>query len=71
MSTALEDYHNGLRKVELASLALLGAELNLDDKKASVVALHAAEDSLALAARDLARAVNELPLQRRPKGWAA
>jgi hypothetical protein len=69
MSAALEGYIKGLRKVETASLVLLAAELNLDDETASIATLKTAEDSLALAARDLARAVDELPMDKRPQGW--
>lgn len=70
MSAALEDYHKALKATEVASLTLLASELNLDDETASISALIAAEDSLALAARDLARAVDGLPADKRPKGWA-
>lgn len=63
----MEDYLNGLRKVEAASADLLAIELRLDDESTSARALKVAEESLALAARDLTRAVNALP--KRPKGW--
>jgi hypothetical protein len=71
MSAALEDYHKALKATELASLGPLANELNLDDESASVTALKASEDSLALAARDLTRAVDALPMERRPKRWNA
>ena len=75
MSAALEDYYRNLRRMEIASinasLKLLARELNLDDPKASVTALMNDEETLLLAARDLTRAVDELPVTDRPKGWAA
>jgi hypothetical protein len=70
VSGALEDYVHGLRNVQLASMALLTGELTLDREDVSVTAVKAAEDQLALKARDLVRAVDALPMERKPKGWA-
>lgn len=54
-----------------AALQLLCAERALSDEDASAKAVMDAEDRLTLAARDLARAVDQLPVARRPKGWGA
>ncbi len=69
MSDILADYHDSLRKTELAAVELFRAELMLDGKASSVKAVNKAEEALAAAARDLAQAVDRLPRQRQPKGW--
>jgi hypothetical protein len=76
VSKALEDYFTALKQVRLRihETAIAGhrtamAELHLDEDTASVTALTDEEKGLALAARDLARAVDELPGERQPKGW--
>jgi hypothetical protein len=63
------DYVTARHQVEVAAARLHLAELNLSDENSSVLALNEAQDSVALAARDLTRAVDGLPLNRRPKGW--
>jgi hypothetical protein len=69
MSAALEAYYKALRKVEVACLRLLAGELSLDAENASVTGLAEAESAVPLAARDLTRAVDGLPVGDRPKGW--
>jgi hypothetical protein len=78
MSKALEGYFASLKQVRLRihELAIAGhvteiAELHLDEDTASVTDLSDSEKALALAARELARAVDELPRERRPSGWNA
>src|ERR1700683_3827212 len=78
MSAELEAYFTALTQVRrrIHETAIAGhvaalAELRLDEERASVTALTDAEGALCLAARDLARAVDHLPLERQPKGWNA
>ena len=71
MSQALMDYVTAMHEVERAATRLHLAELNLSDEHSSALEVNDARDALALAARDLARAVDSLPLNRRPKGWDA
>jgi hypothetical protein len=56
---------------ELEISAHLGevAVLRLDEPDADVTALTKAEEGICLAARDLYRAIEALPPERRPKGW--
>ena len=63
------DYVTGLHEVERAAARLHLAELNLSDDHSSALAVNEAQDALILAARDLARAVDHLPTERRPRGW--
>jgi hypothetical protein len=69
VSQQLADYVTALHEVERAAARLHLAELELADDHASALAVNEAQDALSLAARDLARAVDELPPQRQPKGW--
>lgn len=76
MSAALEAYFTALTQVRrrIHETAIAGhtvalAELRLSDERASVTALTDAEKALCVAARDLARAVDHLPMERKPKGW--
>ena len=69
MSHALMDYVTALHEVERAAARLHLADLNLSDEHSSALAVDEAKDALCLAARNLARAVDELPIDRRPKGW--
>jgi hypothetical protein len=71
MSQALADYVTALCDVELAAARLHVATLNLADDHSSALAVNQAQDELAIAARKLARAVDALPMERRPKGWDA
>ena len=71
MSQALMDYVTAMHEVEVAAARLHLAELSLADDHSSALAVNKAQDALAFAARDLARAVGELPRERRPKGWDA
>ena len=71
MSQQLMDYVTARHEVEVAAANLHLAELSLSDEHSSAVAVNAAQDELAVAARRLARAVDGLPLGRRPKGWDA
>lgn len=69
MSQALSDYVTALYEVELAAAKLHVADLSLSDEHSSALAVDEAKGTLCLAARALARAVDELPRERRPKGW--
>jgi hypothetical protein len=53
-----------------AALEVVTIERRLSDDDTAMVALTEAEDRLAIAARTLTRAVNDLPAGRQPKGWA-
>ena len=70
MSQALMDYVTALHDVERAVTELRLAELNLSDVHSSVLALNEAQDEVALAAQRLTKAIDALPVNRQPKGWA-
>jgi hypothetical protein len=53
-----------------ATLGLLAAERELSDEEASCQAVMDAEEAIAVAAERLTRAVDALPVGRRPKGWS-
>lgn len=53
-----------------AALTVLGAERMLHVDSTSMTALKAAEDTLAIACRDLTNAVDDLPPLQRPGNWA-
>jgi len=63
------DFIAARHEVEASAARLHLAELSLSDDPASAVAVNEAQDALAVAARKLARAVDGLPMERRPKGW--
>jgi hypothetical protein len=65
------EYVTARHEVETVAAELHLAVLRLADENASVLAVNRAEDGLAFAARRLARAVDALPTDRQPKGWAA
>jgi hypothetical protein len=69
MSQILMDYVAAMHDVERASVKIRLAELQLSDNHSSALAVNKAQDELALAARRLARAVDALPMDRRPKEW--
>ena len=76
MATALQDYFTALRnfriclcEAQIAASRAAIAELRLGDPDASMPALTTAETALAFAAKRLVRAADELPPERRPKGW--
>lgn len=69
MSQQLMDYVTGLHEVERAAARLHVASLDLSDEHSSALAVNEAQDAVAVAARRLARAVDSLPMDRRPKGW--
>lgn len=69
MTQALMDYVTAMHDVERAVTELRLAELNLSDDHSSALAVNEAQDAVAVAARRLARAVDELPMDRQPKGW--
>jgi hypothetical protein len=54
-----------------SALAALSAERELASPYSSVIRLREADEHLAFAARDLVRAVDALPEERQPKGWAS
>ena len=75
-TTALQDYFTALRhfRICLAEAHIQAervhiAELKLNDPDSSMPALTTAETALAFAAKRLVRAADELPPERRPKGW--
>lgn len=72
MSAALEDYAIAEEKMLQAALRTLMTERGLSGIGAGASAKDITDTSagLALAARDLTRAVDELPRERQPKGWA-
>ena len=59
------------RAVLLLHLAPGLNRLDLSDEHSSALAVNEATDALCLAARDLTRAVDQLPVNRKPKGWNA
>jgi hypothetical protein len=69
MTQALMDYVTAMHDVETAVTELRLAELALSDDHSSALAVNQAQDSVAVAAKRLTRAVDELPAQRKPKGW--
>jgi hypothetical protein len=69
VSQALMSYVTAIHEVELAAAALHMAELRLSDEESGAIAVNRAQDALALAAKRLALAVDELPLSRQPIGW--
>ena len=69
MSTALEAYVNARENALRCALDSLRAERRLIDDDGSIPMSSAADAALCFAARQLDRAVEELPQSRRPKGW--
>jgi len=76
MATALQEYLTALRnfriclhEAQIQASRTAIAELRLGDEDASVTALTTTETAVAFAAKRLARAADELPPERRPKGW--
>lgn len=53
-----------------AALEVLAAERGLIDLRASIGPLGTADASLGFAARNLARAIDELPEAMQPRGWS-
>ena len=52
-----------------AALDVLVAERGLSDERASAQAVMDAEERLAVTAERLVRAIDEMPMRKRPKGW--
>jgi len=69
MTAELEAYVRARDDALRAALDSLRAERRLADDDGSVLLSGAADAVFCLAARRLARAVDELPPERRPKGW--
>jgi hypothetical protein len=76
MTTALQEQMIALRRFRyhLAAAQIQGcrvqmAELRLDQPDADLPALSTVETALAFAAKRLVQATDELPPERRPKGW--
>ena len=67
--TALTQVRRRIHETAIAGHSAALAELRLDEDTASVTALNDSEKALCFAARDLARTVDHLPMERRPKGW--
>lgn len=68
MSAALDDYHRAMQAARLALVDLLAAEFRLGEG-GSATAVTDAETNVAVVARDLTRAVDDLPRERQPRGW--
>lgn len=75
-TSALQDYFTALKRFRIAlHEAQIQAEraaineLRLGDEDASITALTTTETALAFAAKRLVQATDELPQERRPKGW--
>lgn len=76
MTTALQEYFTALRRfrlrlheAQIAAHKTAIAELSMPDDETSVAALSTTETAVAFAAKRLVRTVDELPPERRPKGW--
>lgn len=76
MTTALQEYLTALRvfRVRLAEAQIQAQrivieELKLSEPDSSMPALTTTETAAAFAAKRLVRAVDEIPQERRPKGW--
>ena len=67
--TALRWFRRRLHEAQIAASRTAISELRLGEQDASVTALTTTETALAFAAKRLARAADELPPERRPKGW--
>ena len=77
MTSALQDYFTALRRfrirlheAQIAASKTAIAELSMPEDETSVAALSTTETATAFAAKRLVRAVDELPPERRPRGWA-
>ena len=67
---ALRKFRICLAEAQIQALRTAINELRLPDEDASVTALTTTETALAFAAKRLVRATDELPQERRPKGWS-
>lgn len=67
--TALRAFRYRLCEAHIQACRVQMAELRLDQPDANLPALTTAETALAFAAKRLVRATDELPPERRPKGW--
>ena len=74
--TRLQDHRSALRAFRyrlceawIQACRVEMAELGLDQPNADVPALTTAETAVAFAAKRLVQATNDLPPERRPKGW--
>ena len=56
-------------KVLRAALAVLSSERHLADEKVPMRGLKKAQDRLAQAARELAEAVDKMPVNKQPRNW--
>lgn len=75
-TSALQDYFTALRRfrlrlheAQIAASKTAIAELSMPEDETSVAALTTSETALAFAAKRLVQATDELPQERRPKGW--
>ena len=69
--TALRAFRYRLCEAHIAACRVEMAELRLDQPDADIPALSTAETAVAFAAKRLVRATDELPPERRPKGWGS
>jgi hypothetical protein len=67
--TALRNFRIRLHEAQIQAQRIVIEELKLGDEDASVTALTSTETALAFAAKRLVRAADELPQERRPRGW--
>jgi hypothetical protein len=67
--TALRAFRYRLCEAQIQACRVEMAELRLDQPDANVPALTTAETAVAFAAKRLVQATNQLPPERRPKGW--
>jgi hypothetical protein len=65
----LDDAAQASRRVTVAALRLLAAELEEQEHAHSADEAQYAQELLALAARELTRAVDALPRSQQPVGW--
>jgi hypothetical protein len=69
MSQAEEGYQEAMSRAQAAGFLLAAAVFGLRDERSSALTVPEGEAAFCLAARDLVRAVDELPMDRRPRGW--
>lgn len=69
MSQQLMDVVTAFHDLEVAVIELKLAEMKLSDEHSSVLAVVEGETKIKLAAQRLTRAIDSLPMDKRPKGW--
>jgi hypothetical protein len=69
MSRAEEDCQEAMSRAQAAGFQLAAAIFGLRSPASSAMTVPEAEAAFCLAARDLTRAVDGLPVDRKPRGW--